>query len=124
MTKKLAGRKQVAPNVHSVTLRFGRLVAIGDGLARHKVQRLPLRHLFVEKCFYLGTVVVLGLRRSIATNPFVFSTLSGLQYIFDTFFVDNCEELLAHLTGLGLAFDFVAIDDATAIRVRAGAIAT
>ena len=101
------------------------LLTSGNGLARNHVQRLPLgqssRQASPEfrRC-YRPRAGVHGSREPSGVCPVCRISVS-FRYAF---LVHDREELLAHLAGLSLALDFVAIDDAAAIRVRAGAVAT
>ena len=106
-------------------MRFDRLIAhLGEPLARHDVQRFPLGQLLGKPRLNFGAVVVLGTRRPVAPDPFVFASLSGFQGLYDAFLVDDGVELLAHVAGLGLGLDLIAVDHAPAIGIRAGAGAT
>ena len=109
------------PHVHSVTPRFLSLVAVRNSLIWNEIECLPLGQLFGKPCVNFRTVVVLGPRRPVASNPFVFSALSGFEDLYDAFLVNDREELLAHLTRLSLALDFIAVDHPAAIGIRTGA---
>ena len=52
-----------------------------------------------------------------------FPRLPDLRIFSDAFLINDSKELFAHLTGLGLAFNFVAVYDTTAIVIRACTVA-
>ena len=89
------------------------------GLARHDVERLPLRQLLGELRADVGVVVVLGSWRAVTPDPLVPAVLARLQNFPGlTTLVDDREELLAHPSGLGLRLDLVAVDYPAAVAIR------
>ena len=94
---------------HAVSQRFGCLDAIGNGLARHDVERVPLGHLLGEAIGDFRRIVVLRPRRPVAADPLL-ADLSRLRAGFGPFLVDHRVKLLAHPAGLRLRLDLVAVD--------------
>ena len=124
MAQELARREQVAPERHAV-LDGPRIVAVlREALARHDLERSPLRQLFGELRADYGAVVVLGLWRAVAPDPLVPAALARLQNLPRlTPLVDDREELLAHPSGLGLRLDLVAVDHPAAVAIGTVAVA-
>src|SRR5690606_24122304 len=83
--------------------------------------RLPLRQLLTEPLCDLCGDVVFGARRAVAADPRL-AGLACLGLLDDPALVDHGVELVAHLAGLRLALDLVAVHDPAALRVRAGGV--
>ena len=118
VAEKLARREQVAPEPDTVDSRPV-AVHLVVALARHDVERLPLRQFLGEPLPNDRAVVVLRPRRPVAAHPFVPAALARLQHLpGNSLLVDDREQLLAHPPGLGLRLDLVAVDHPAAVGVR------
>ena len=119
VAQELAGREEVTPERHAV-LDWPVVVAdLREALARYDVQSLPLHQSLGEPLADLRTVVVLGPRRAVASDPLVPAALARLRSGLHSPLVDDREELLAHSAGLGLRLDLVAVDHPAAVAVGA-----
>ena len=118
VAQQLPRREQIAPQGHAVALRFHSLVAVGDALARHDVERFPFGQFLGEPLPDRRPVVVFGPRRAVAAHPLVLAPLARLQPARDAPLIDDGVELLAHLPRLRLPLDLLAVDDPPAIAPR------
>ena len=117
VAKELPGREQIAPERHPVLDGAIVVAHFGESLARHDVERLPLRQLLGQHRPNLCAVVVLRPRRPIPANP-LFTGLARLRLRENPFLVDDGEELLAHPSVPRLGLDDLAVDHPPTIGPR------
>ena len=123
MAEKLARRKQIAPQRHTILNGAIVIAYFGKPFTRHHVERFPLRQFLIESRSDFGAVVVFGSGYAVAANPFWLAPFTGFQEPFDAPSVNNGIQLLTHTASLSLSLDLVAVDNPPAIGIRAGAVA-
>ena len=117
VAKELARGKQIAPQRHAVLDGAVVVAYFWEPLARHHVERFPLGQLLLKPRLNLGVVVILGPGCPVSPDPFILSALPRFQGLDDALFVNHREKLFAHVAGLGLAFDLIAVDHPAAIGI-------
>ena len=121
VAQQLPRREQVAPLLDAVDL--GPVaVHVVIALVRHEVEGVPFRQLLVERRPQRRAVVVLRPGRAVAADPLL-AGAAGLRPDGLPPLADHREELLAHLPGLRLRLDRIAVDDPAAVRERARPVA-